>query len=103
LLTDFSLLTPADVLLEADGIDFLDIVFKFTADGDSLMGLKLADFQVLTDQGAGLGQPGATFVFQLQATQIPEPATLLCWLVAGAVGGLWFRRRAPAAGVPESP
>jgi hypothetical protein len=111
-LTDLTILdfkitgTDADMfsLLEADGDAFapsvlskdesLDLIVQFEADALLPHGLKEAILTFFTDQGAPFGENGATFRFTLNATQTPEPGSLLVWSLVGAVGlALGWRRR----------
>ena len=111
-LTDLTLLdfeitgTDADMfsLLEADGDAFapsvlskdesLDLIVQFEADALLPHGLKEAILTFFTDQGAAFRENGADFSFTLNATQTPEPGSLLVWSLVGAVGlALGWRRR----------
>jgi hypothetical protein len=91
-------------LLEADGDAFapsvlskdesLDLIVQFEADALLPHGLKEAILTFFTDQGAAFGGDGADFRFTLNATQTPEPGSLLVWSLVGAVGlALGWRRR----------
>lgn len=112
-LTDLTILdfdisgTDADMfslLKESDGEAFvstvlgageeIDLIVQFEADALLPHGLKEAILTFFTDQGAALRGDGADFRFTLNATQTPEPGSLLVWSLVGVVGlALGWRRR----------
>jgi hypothetical protein len=90
---DANTLTPfTGEVLEAG--EFVDLLVRFNADSPVEAEALL---QLLTDQNAPFaagGTPaGDVFSFQLSASAVPEPSTIVCWCGLLAVGMAAAARR----------
>ncbi|MEA5535301.1 choice-of-anchor D domain-containing protein [Crocosphaera sp. XPORK-15E] len=80
---------PGTVLSKGENLA-LKLLFN-----SNINGPKNAVLRILTDQGAAFGQAGQTFSYNLTATAIPEPSSLLGIGVFATTGMLLKRKRDP--------
>lgn len=95
----FSILGFTDDMVLSE-LDIANLFIQFDPAGPP--GPKTATLTILTDQGAALGQPGESFVYNLQGealqqvvptTPVPEPTSLALWGVSGLGIAVAARRR----------